>query len=186
MRVSDLRKPLPDGVKYAVLARQAVCWLCEEPLAGSPVFCAMTVIHDPPRALHDSCIEYSFRDPVKLKIKNKIAILTEQCKCQGCGFRLHKGKVRFDHRPPLEQRKLNRAKTDFIPKQHNPLFIDALDIECHQFRTTGRKPGALKTVTTLGSDVHIAAKLRRMLRRGKKPKRKWPKRALKSRPFRKR
>jgi hypothetical protein len=82
-------------------------------------------------------------------------------------------KIQFDHRPPLEQRPVNRAGTDYIPPQLDPDFIDGLHVLCHLHRTVGRMPGAEKTVTTKGSDAWLAKKFRRLEGRTK-PKRYRP------------
>jgi len=179
MRVSDLRRRLTDKTKIVVLERQARCWVCGDPLMGDAVYSIRLPWPDT-RITHACCCLGMVVEP---KQRTRIELLIGQCKCAGCGESLRKGSVHFDHRPPLEQRKINRQKTDFIPPQDNPQFLEAIDVPCHQFRTTGRKPGAEKTVTTLGSDVHVAAKLRRMSK-PKKPTRPWPSRGIPSRPFR--
>lgn len=85
----------------------------------------------------------------------------------------------YDHRPAIILRSVNSAGTDYVPPQLDPDYIEALHADCHQKRTTGRKPGAARTVTTKGSDAHLAAKFRRI--EGKnKPRRKSP---IKSRGF---
>lgn len=90
----------------------------------------------------------------------------------------------YDHRPSLILRLVNAAGTDYEPPQNDPDHIEALHAPCHQKRTTGRKPGAERTVTTLGSDIHLKSKFNRLEGRTKKrPKAKiakrkhpWPKR----------
>ncbi len=61
--------------------------------------------------------------------------------------------IQFDHAPALTNRPYDTELGDFIPPQNDPAFIFPLLKENHQYKTTGRKPGALKTVTTRGSDV---------------------------------
>lgn len=88
-------------------------------------------------------------------------------------------KIQFDHRPAIIRRPVNAAGTDYIPPQLDPAFIDAVhDLPCHLRRSTGRSPGAEKTVTTKGSDAHYKAKFDRLEGRTKtKPKSKIPARA---------
>lgn len=198
LRTSDLRKAIPAKVKIEVLCRQARCWSCEDVIGSAadfeivrsrsgghaPAFCA----------IHFGCYADFHSDAADLNQAGKLALLTSQAKCAVCGESLVRfeagavlhfvqgiavSSVRFDHRPALEARPLNRSKTDFIPPQHDPDAIEAIHPDCHQWRTTGRKPGAAKTVTTLGSDTHNAAKVRRAR---KKRSTKW-KRKIPSRPF---
>jgi hypothetical protein len=158
------RRAIPNPVKREVLVRQARCFFCADPLVSmeDTVFVNSYftgVMH----AAHAGCT--TVRYPVRTHAE-KLAILARSGKCRACGETLDGSPLRFDHRPPLEERRINRRKTDFIPKQHDPDCIEAIHEDCHDHRTFGRKPGATKTVTTVGSDVHRAAKLRRM----KKPK----------------
>jgi hypothetical protein len=92
-------------------------------------------------------------------------VLTRQNhRCACCDISLSDG-VEFDHRPPLRLREVDATSNDYLPPQDDPDYIDALTPECHQRRTTGRKQGALRTVTTLGSDAHTIAKIKRAERR---------------------
>lgn len=84
--------------------------------------------------------------------------------------------TRYDHRPPLALRSVNADKTDFEPPQHSVCHIDALTPDCHDKRTFEGRSGA----TSLGSDAHAIAKLRRQTKPRKK---RGP--AMKSRPFQK-
>jgi hypothetical protein len=91
----------------------------------------------------------------------------------------------LDHDPALVLRPYNPRIKDvaarYTPHAHDPAHLVYLAKPDHQQKTTGRKPGAERTVTTKGSDIGIAAKFRR-LERGK-PKRKSK---IASRPFQKR
>ncbi len=98
--------------------------------------------------------------------------------CMHCRMPLT-GDIEYDHRPSLVLRPMNASGTDYKPPQLDPNYIEALHPACHQKRTTGRLPGAKRTITTKGSDIGIAAKFRR-LERPKKRKVKIP-----SRPFQK-
>jgi hypothetical protein len=107
--------------------------------------------------------------------------------------------MEFDHRPPLCERPYDTEAGDFIPAQNDPRYIDALDKDYHQERTTGRRPGAEKTVTTRGSDVGERARTKRIKARLEThtaalnakagllvipaPAKKRPKRKIPSRPF---
>ena len=82
-------------------------------------------------------------------------------------------------------RAVDASGSDYEPPQNDPAFIEALHPACHQKRTTGRLPGAERTITTKGSDVGLAAKFRRLENRDTKPrklrsfpsrKNPWPKR----------
>lgn len=92
--------------------------------------------------------------------------------------------VEYDHRPPLILRAVNAAGTDYVPPQNDPDHIEALHTSCHLKRTVGRKPNAAKTSTTLGSDVWLAKKFRRLEGRPRRkaaiPQRRnpWPKRGF--------
>jgi hypothetical protein len=70
--------------------------------------------------------------------------------------------LEFDHRPPLCERPFNIGKYDFVPTQHDPEHIVAISKAWHRFKTFGRKVGALKTVTTSGSDVGERARSKRI------------------------
>lgn len=85
----------------------------------------------------------------------------------------------YDHRPAIILRPVNSAGTDYVPPQNDPSHIEALHADCHQKRTTGRKPGAERTVTTKGSDIGLKSKFNRLEGR-LKPRRKSP---IKSRGF---
>ena len=115
----------------------------------------------------------------------------------------------YDHRPAIISRPVNAAGTDYDPPQLDPEHIEALHPECHQQRTTGRRPGAERTVTTKGSDIWLKTKFARLEKPRKRsrmgvprgfgkrppssdeeldkaaPLRKNPGRKIPSRPFRK-
>ena len=88
-------------------------------------------------------------------------------------------RIEYDHRPAIILRPVNVNGDDYFPPQNDPEFIEACHKPCHLRRTVGRLQGALKTITTKGSDSHLAAKFRKL--EGKnKPKRKS---SIPSRPF---
>lgn len=80
-------------------------------------------------------------------------------------------KVQFDHRPAIILRPVNRDGTDYMPAQNNSAYIEALHKDCHLKRTVGRIPGAERTITTKGSDAHLAAKFRKLEGKNKPRKR---------------
>lgn len=107
----------------------------------------------------------------------QITILVRQSGvCAACGNALD-GSVEFDHRPALISRQVNEDKTDYEPPQLDIDFIEAVHADCHQQRTTGRKAGAERTVTTKGSDIWLKKKFARL---EKPPRRKHK---IRSRPF---
>jgi hypothetical protein len=61
--------------------------------------------------------------------------------------------LQFDHRPPLCDRDYDTVDGDFIPRQNDPRCIVVESIATHLEKTTGRKAGATRTVTTRGSDI---------------------------------
>jgi 5-methylcytosine-specific restriction endonuclease McrA len=104
--------------------------------------------------------------PATIKIE---VFLRQKGLCMECCNSIEES-AEYDHRPALILRPVNPAGTDYMPRQLDPDYIEALHGECHQKRTTGRKPGAERTITTKGSDIHLAKKFRQ-LERGPKPKR---------------
>lgn len=82
----------------------------------------------------------------------KVSVVMRQkgvCKC-GCGQQVssfpHTG-TKFDHRPPLRLRDINKAGTDYEPPQHSVEHLDAICDDEHKRRTHGS--GA----TTAGTDA---------------------------------
>lgn len=91
----------------------------------------------------------------------------------------------LDHDPALILRPYNarikNVAARYTPHAHDPAALIYREKADHQQKTTGRKPGATHTATTLGSDIHLKTKFNRL--EGKtKPKRKTP---IKSRGFQK-
>jgi hypothetical protein len=87
----------------------------------------------------------------------------------GVGWRSTFG-VEWDHRPSLAMRKIRG--NDWSPPQHSAKHIDCLCKPCHDRRTFGTK------ATSLSSDAHSRAKVKRLQRGRKKPRR-----PIKSRDF---
>lgn len=89
-------------------------------------------------------------------------------------------RTHMDHRPPLRLRGIRDDMRDYEPAQHDPIYLDALCVECHK----------LRTFRGTGADFCDLTKIKRERRREKerrgegKKKRTWPKgRSLQSRPF---
>ena len=70
--------------------------------------------------------------------------------------------LQFDHRPSLQDRPYDTVRGDFVPGQNDPTYIEAILKADHGERTTGRKAGAEKTVTTIGSDSHTRTHTRHL------------------------
>jgi len=84
----------------------------------------------------------------------------------------------LDHDPALVLRKFNRRTGKYTPDANNPDYLVYRTTADHQQKTTGRKPGALKTITTKGSDIGLKTKFARLERKTRKRKQK-----IASRPF---
>jgi hypothetical protein len=69
----------------------------------------------------------------------------------------------FDHDPALVNRDYDTEAGDFIPPQNDPKKITARRKAEHAKKNYGREPGAEKTVTTRGSDVGEAARMKDIL-----------------------
>jgi hypothetical protein len=101
--------------------------------------------------------------------------------------------LELDHDPALilRQYKVDRRKPEaawFTPNANDPEHLIYRPLGDHGQKTTGRKPGAAKTITTKGSDIWLKTKFRRLEQPRKKPKAKIPQRAKPwpKRPFPKR
>lgn len=68
--------------------------------------------------------------------------------------------LQFDHDPALLARPYNTETEDFEPAQNDPQYILPRLRKDHAQKTFGRAPGAEKTVTTRGSDVGEAARIK--------------------------
>lgn len=122
------------------------------------------------------------RKAIPLAVKAKVRE-RQNGRCAECGEPLD-DKTEYDHRPPIVSRMVNVNGDDYHPPQNDPEFIEALHKPCHLFRTTGRLPGAEKTVTTKGSDAWLKAKFNRLEGRTKaKRKARWASRKIPSRKF---
>lgn len=96
----------------------------------------------------------------------------------------------LDHDPALILRPYNPRIKDvaarYTPHAHDPAALLYREKSDHQQKTTGRRPGAERTITSKGSDVGLKAKFNRLEGRTKRrskvkiPQRKnpWPKRKM--------
>ena len=97
-----------------------------------------------------------------------LAILTEN------------GLVEFDHCPAIQLRSWDPEKQDTVPPANALDHIIARNKTGHRTKTSGGK------ATSLGSDIHAIAKIKRLTgetKKGKKAKTKWPSRPIQSRGF---
>ncbi len=95
-------------------------------------------------------------------------------------------KIALDHSPALILRDYFPRGKDianrYRPHAHSSDHLIYLEKADHQQKTTGRKPGAERTVTTKGSDIWVKTKFARLegkpKRKEKIPQRRnpWPKR----------
>lgn len=92
----------------------------------------------------------------------------------------------LDHDPALILREFDAATGKYTPDANDPAYLVYRDPDEHQQKTTGRRPGAERTITTKGSDIGLKAKFARLEARTKsRPKAKipsrknpWPKRSF--------
>jgi hypothetical protein len=93
-----------------------------------------------------------YRKPIPRRVELAVLIRQECKDPAGVPFKQDDA-IQFDHRPPLESRPYDTEAGDFIPPQHDSAHIDAQRKGKHLEKTTGRKEGAERTVTTRGSDA---------------------------------
>lgn len=109
------------------------------------------------------------RKNIPAKVKSAV-INRQRGQCAECGCDFGPDdKIEMDHRPAIILRAVNVNGDDYHPPQNDPEFIEALHSACHLKRTVGRLPGAQRTITTKGSDAHLAAKFRK-LEKPRKPR----------------
>lgn len=97
------------------------------------------------------------------------------------------GEYQLDHDPALILRWFSKGSGKYSPRANNPDYLIYRSRPDHQQKTTGRKPGALRTVTTKGSDIGLKTKFARLERKKTKPpaRRIYSDRKIASRPFQK-
>ena len=102
------------------------------------------------------------------------------CGCRAnCGTVLPpdgKGLVQYQHWPALEARPLLDDDSDWVPGQHDPKYLFAELTACHLLETNKGRSGA----TTLGSDRHTIAKIKRLTRMKPRLKKRIPSQPMKS------
>jgi hypothetical protein len=81
--------------------------------------------------------------------------------------------LQLDHDPALGLRKFNPETGTYSPRELDHRYLVYRPDAAHLQKTTGRKPGAERTVTTKGSDVGLMKKFRRL--ENPKAKKPWPK-----------
>ena len=74
----------------------------------------------------------------------------------------HGEETQLDHDPALVLRKFNLRTGRFIPDANSARYLVYRVAEDHLQKTTGRTPGAERTVTSKGSDVWLAKKYRKI------------------------
>jgi hypothetical protein len=77
-------------------------------------------------------------------------------------LKLDPADVEWDHDPALGLRPFSTVTGDFIPPQLDPAGIVARPRRGHAEKTFG--PGGERRITTLGSDIHAIAKVKRLAR----------------------
>lgn len=115
----------------------------------------MTILDRPPKEWKRK----GWNSTVRLQV-----LLNQQGRCKATGERLGDiADVRFDHRPPLFERRFDTEAWDTVPAENDPAHIEAITKAEHDRRTFGTK------ATTAGSDLHRKAKAERIVREGKRP-----------------
>lgn len=90
-------------------------------------------------------------------------------------------RLQLDHDPALILRPYNARIRDvaarYTPNANDPDFLIYREADQHLQKTTGRRPGAERTITTKGSDVGLKTKFAKLEGRTKpRPKAKIPQR----------
>lgn len=97
------------------------------------------------------------------------------------------GPLQLDHDPALILRPYNPRIKDvaarYTPHAHDPEALIYREKADHQQKTTGRRPGASRTVTTKGSDIGLKTKFARLERVHKSPHGVRRRAKIPSRPF---
>jgi len=70
--------------------------------------------------------------------------------------------IQFDHDPSLVSRPYDTEIEDFVPAQNDPNFIIPMLKADHLHKTTGRNPGAERTITVRGSDIGEAVHVKKV------------------------
>jgi hypothetical protein len=94
-------------------------------------------------------------------LDHSLATLAEQLGCEQKDLHL-------DHDPALVLRKFNHRTGKYSPDANHPDYLIYREKADHQQKTTGRKPGAERTITTKGSDIGLKTKFARLERKAAK------------------
>jgi len=70
----------------------------------------------------------------------------------------------LDHDPALVLREFNPRTGKYTPDANDPAYLIYREKDEHLQKTTGRKPGAARTITTKGSDIGLRNKFRKLER----------------------
>ena len=76
--------------------------------------------------------------------------------------------AQLDHDPALILRPFNERTGKYTPDANDPAYLIYRDPADHLQKTTGRKPGAERTITTKGSDIGLKTKFARLERKSKR------------------
>lgn len=85
------------------------------------------------------------------KSVDRIILRRQKYKCAKCGEPLSPFPLRRDHRPPLSEREVNEDRTDYIPPQLDPAYIEIIHANCHDIRTFGS--GGTTRIETRSGDM---------------------------------
>lgn len=100
-------------------------------------------------------------DWVKVFAAVRLVLLEKTAECAGrAGDIDFIRSLQYDHRPPLNARPFDTESGDFVPPQNDPSHIYAIEKTEHDRRTFGRPPGAERTITTRGSDIGEAGRIK--------------------------
>ncbi len=120
------------------------------------------------------CPPKNWKRPAMSTLVKLDVVIRQEGRCRQSGDKLGTLKnTQFDHRPALWERKFDTVKGDTVPPANDPAFIEACTIAGHKVRTHGN--GA----TTVGSDSHRRAKIKRMTEpKSDEPNQKIPRRSF--------
>lgn len=83
-----------------------------------------------------------FRPHIGMRVRLEV-VLEQDGRCPKCGERLGKlDGLQFDHTPPLAMRPWCEATGDTIPPASDPKHIQAIHVDCHAIKTSGRRTKA--------------------------------------------
>ena len=74
----------------------------------------------------------------------------------------HGKPAELDHDPALVLRRRNKHTGRYVPAHDDPRYLIYRGRDDHLHKTTGRQPGAERTITSKGSDLWLAKKFRKL------------------------